>query len=68
VARSGAQRSSAYRARLRCGLDLCSVEIDRQAVLAANVMTPDEYSDPQERQRLLSELIDEILQSRSFAA
>jgi hypothetical protein len=53
--------------RRQCGLDVCVIEIDRQAVLDSGLMTPTQYNNPAERRRILSEWVDELLATRSFA-
>jgi hypothetical protein len=52
--------------RRRAGVDVVVIEVDRQAVLDANLMTPSQYADPRERARVIGEWIDELLATRSF--
>jgi hypothetical protein len=52
MSRSPAQRAAEYRIRRACGLDAVLVDIDRDGVLAAGLMSASDYANSVERRRI----------------
>jgi hypothetical protein len=57
-----------HRARQALLRDAVWIDVCRETVLAANIMSADQYDDPETRRRLLSDFLEADLQAKAFSS